>query len=204
MKQINLQNSDNSKRWEKYFEKTKNAEPRKYLINAIQYVKTKEMALDLGAGTLRDTRFLLEHGFKKVVAVDGEKMFKNFAKEIHNERLEAKVSNFEDFDYQESLYDLINAQYSLPFMKQKYFNDVISKIKKSLKINGIFVGTFFGDKDGWNTKEGKIKNFQTKEEIKSLFADFEILELLEKEEDKPTVNEEIKHWHTFHVTVRKQ
>ena len=84
------------------------------------------------------------------------------------------------------------------------FDVVIEKIKKSLKINGIFVGTFFGDKDGWNNKTSRTENFQTKEEIEMMFEDFEILELLEKEEDKTAVNEKIKHWHTFHITAKKQ
>jgi tellurite methyltransferase len=135
--------------------------------------------------------------------MDGEEMFEDFAKEIKDERLETNVSSFEDFDYQENTYDLINAQYSLPFMKKEYFDDVILKIQNSLKINGVFVGTFFGDKDGWNNKVSKTENFQTKEEIEKMFENFEILELLEKEEDKPAVNKELKHWHTLHITAKK-
>lgn len=204
MEKMNFNNKSENNRWHSFFEKTKGAEPRKYLVDAIQYVENKNIALDLGAGTLRDTRFLLEQGFEKVVAVDGEKMFEDFANEIDDDRLETDVSNFENFDFQENTYDLINAQYSLPFMDKEYFDVVIEKIKKSLKINGIFVGTFFGDKDSWNNKTSKTENFQTKEEIENMFEGFEILDLLEKEEDKPSVNEKIKHWHTFHITAKKQ
>ena len=46
-------------------------------------------------------------------------MFEDFAKEINDDRLETCVSNFEDFDYKENTYDLINAQYSLPFMNKE-------------------------------------------------------------------------------------
>ena len=184
MEQMKFNKANKDKKWNNFFEKTKDAAPRKYLVDAIQYVDDKKLALDLGAGTLRDTRFLLEQGFEKVIAMDGEEMFEDFAKEINDDRLETCVSNFEDFDYKENTYDLINAQYSLPFMNKEYFDVVIEKIKKSLKINGIFVGTFFGDKDGWNNKTSRTENFQTKEEIEMMFEDFEILELLEKEEDK--------------------
>ena len=204
MEKMNFNNKSENNRWHSFFEKTKSAEPRKYLVDTIQYVENKNTALDLGAGTLRDTRFLLEQGFGKVIAMDGEEIFEDFANEIDDDRLETDVSNFENFDFQENTYDLINAQYSLPFMDKEYFDVVIEKIKKSLKINGIFVGTFFGDNDGWNNETSKTENFQTKEEIETMFEDFEILELLEKEEDKPAVNEKIKHWHTFHITAKKQ
>lgn len=204
MEQMKSNKVNKDKKWNSFFEKTKDAAPRKYLVDAIQYVNNKNLALDLGAGALRDTRFLLEQGFEKVIAMDGEEIFEDFTKEIKDERLETNVSSFEDFDYQKNTYDLVNAQYSLPFMKKEHFDLVIEKIKKSIKSNGVFVGTFFGHNDGWNNKTSKIENFQTKEEIEIMFENFEILELLEKEEDKPAVNEKIKHWHTFHVTAKKQ
>ena len=190
-------------RWGSFFEKAKDAEPRKYLVDAIQYVETKKNALDLGAGTLRDTRYLLDQGFEKVIAMDGEYMVKDIEKELGDKRLETIVSSFEDFEYEKEKYDLINAQYSLPFMQKEYFNEVIEKIKDALKINGVFVGTFFGDKDSWNNENSKTQNFHTKEGIEKMFEDFQILELLENEEDKPAVNEEMKHWHTLHITPKK-
>lgn len=203
MEKINYNNKTENKRWGSFFEKTKGAKPRKYLIDAIQYIENKKIALDLGAGTLPDTRFLLEQGFEKVIAIDKEEVFKDFAKAIDDERLEANISSFEDFDYKEKTYDLINAQYSLPFMKQEYFDDVIFKIKNSLKTNGVFVGTFFGIKDSWNNETGTVENFQTKEELLEMFEDFELLEFLEEEDDKSAVNEKLKHWHTFHITAKK-
>lgn len=49
-------------------------------------------------------------------------------------------------------------------MKKEHFDEIISKIKNSLKANGVFVGTFFGDKDSWNNETSKAENFQTKKE----------------------------------------
>lgn len=108
MEKMNFNNKKESKRWSSFFEKTKDAEPRKYLVDAIQYVENKRIALDLGAGTLRDTRFLLKQGFERVIAMDGEAIFEDFAKEIEDERLGTKISTFEDFDYKEDTYNLIN------------------------------------------------------------------------------------------------
>ena len=191
-----------SKRWNDFFEKNKNIGPRSYLVDALQYVKNKEKALDLGAGTLRDSKYLLEQGFKEVTAVDSEEQIQSFAQNINN--LEIIVSRFEDLELTENTYDLINAQYSLPFMKKEYFIDFITKVKKALKKDGIFVGTFFGINDSWNTDEYKTEIFHTREELLKLFDGYELIELLEKEENKPAVNQEMKHWHSFHVTAQKK
>jgi len=190
-----------SKKWSDFFEKNKDAGPRLYLVNALQYFENKSRALDLGAGTLRDSKYLLAQGFEEVVAVDSEEQIRTFAEDIDN--LEIIISRFEDLNLKENSYDLINAQYSLPFMQKEFFLDFLDKIKLSLKDNGIFVGTFFGVNDSWNSNEYKTEIFNTKEELLGIFEGFEVIEFLEKEEDKPAVNEEIKHWHTFHITVKK-
>jgi len=58
--------------WPQYIEKTKNKPPRRLLVQALGFVKNKNAALDLGAGAFNDTRYLLQAGFKKVIAVDRE------------------------------------------------------------------------------------------------------------------------------------
>ena len=50
--------------WSQYIAKTKNKSPRPLLVRALSYVKNKNKALDLGAGALNDSRYLLENGFK--------------------------------------------------------------------------------------------------------------------------------------------
>ena len=44
--------------------------PRPLLLNALAYVEFHGRALDLGAGPLNDSRYLLSQGFKKVVALE--------------------------------------------------------------------------------------------------------------------------------------
>jgi len=192
------------KGWSIFYDEKKNDKPREYLVRAVDYVENKKNALDLGAGVLRDTQYLLDIGFEKVTAVDANIAIQEIGDNIDDQRLQTIISKFEDFEFLDSSYDLINAQYSLPFMKQEYFIEVMEKIKKSLKPGGVFAATFLGDRDDWNTKEHKVDSFQTKLEIKHIFEDFEIIELLEKEEDRPVVGRKgLKHWHTFHVTSRK-
>ena len=203
MEKMNLNKKNTQKDWNAFFEKTKDAEPRKYLVDAIQYVQNNGTALDIGAGALRDTRYLLDQGFEQVTAMDGEDSIQVIEKEINDSRLETVISNFEDFDYKENTYDIINAQYSLPFMNKEYFSEIIGKIKNSLKVNGIFTGTFFGNNDEWNNGTSTAQNFQTKEEVENMFEDFEILDLLEKEENRQGGTKDIKHWHTLHLIAKK-
>lgn len=198
-----LEKKEKGDTWKNFIDKTKDNEPRKYLVDAIKYVTEKEMALDIGAGSLRDAKHLLNSGFEKVVAVDSHPMIEEIEKEINNGRLETVVSSFENFDYSQNTYDIINAQYSLPFIEKAQFQDVINQIKKALKPNGIFVGTFFGNNDDWNKGNHSAKNFQTREDVKDMFQEFEELEFLEKEEDKFFKKNRTKHWHTFHTTFRK-
>ena len=187
--------------WDNFFEVTKKSPPRKYLVEAMKLVKNRDSALDLGAGTLRDTKFLLENNFKKVVAVDIEPVVSDFAKELNISNLEVDICSFEEFNFVPQSYDLINAQYALPFAKLEFFDEMFRRLVTSLKKDGIFVGTFFGIHDSWNGKGGKAKVFLSRKQIENLFSGFEVISLLEEEEDGAVVGSEIKHWHKFHVTA---
>lgn len=156
----------------------------------------------MGGGALNDTKYLLNEGFEHVMVVDIEPNVQEKVAEIDNPRLEASVTSFSQFDFPENKYDLVNAQYSLPFHGPEGFDELIKKITKSLKSSGIFVGQFFGDRDEWNTPENKI-TFQTKEEIESLLLPLEVLEFIEEEKDGTTASGSTKHWHIFHFIARK-
>jgi len=136
--------------WEKYYEETKEAPPRQSLVRAIEFIQNKEKALDLGSGALNDTRYLLSIGFEHVTAVDKTPVAEQEVEKLPGGKVSYEVSSFEDFDFQENTYDLINAQYSLPFTSKENFNGVFNSVIKSLKLGGVFVGQFFGDRDEWN------------------------------------------------------
>lgn len=70
-----------------------------------------------------------------------------------------------------------------------------------MKVEGIFTGQLFGDKDEWNGSENMT--FHTKAEAINLFANFEVLDFEEEEADKPTAAGIMKHWHVFHFILRK-
>ncbi len=63
--------------WEIYVENTKGAKPRPILVKAIELVKEKNEALDLGSGAMNDVRYMIQVGFKHVTAVDAEPVAKD-------------------------------------------------------------------------------------------------------------------------------
>lgn len=185
--------------WEQYYKNTEERPPRKLLVEAMPHVSEKDFALDLGAGALKDSKYLIDNGFNKVIAVDSEKTVAEQNPENNN--IEVVIASFESFSFPQNKFDLVNAQYSLPFTSRDKFYDVFRSTIDSLKENGIFVGQFFGEKDDWN-KNTKM-TFLTKEEIDKLFDDMEIINLEEKESDGKTAAGEDKHWHIFDFIVKK-
>ncbi|MDB5260378.1 MAG: class SAM-dependent methyltransferase [Candidatus Nomurabacteria bacterium] len=191
-----------SDKWKEYFEKTKDAKPRSLLVKAQELVKQKNNALDLGSGALNDVRYLLSLDFKHIVAVDKTSIEKDILEHFLSPRLSYVISRFEDFTFVENNFDLINAQYSLPFIQKKDFDKVFKEIVNSLKIGGIFTGQLFGTKDGWNTDRLDM-TFHTADEAKKLFSGIKLIEFREEENDKPTALGEPKHWHVFHFIAEK-
>ena len=100
------------------------------------------------------------------------------------------------------MYDLVNAQYSLPFIAPVNFIKVLNSINSSLKKEGIFTGQLFGVHDEWNTENG-IMTFHTHKEVEKLLSDYEIIDFKEEERDKNTAAGILKHWHVFHFIVKK-
>ena len=188
--------------WENYYKKHISRKPREQLVKAVNLCFKKENALDLGAGTLIESKFLLKSGFKKVVAVDNSPETKVFAKKINSKKFILKISSFEDFKFSKNKYDLISAQYSLPFYGPKNFKNFIKKIKDSLKLNGIFTGQLFGVNDEWNVKRRELV-FQNREQALKLLSGLKILEFKEEEKDIKITSGISKHQHIFHFIAEK-
>lgn len=189
--------------WEQYFKVHTARAPRPEVVKAVAYCATKNHALDLGAGTLVDSKFLLETGFVKVDAVESAPEVLDIAKEIADPRFTLYHTSFQDFVFISNTYDFISAQYALPFHGPKDFSQFIEKIKDSLVPGGIFAGQLFGVNDGWNTP-GAQHAFQTRDEALAFFADMETILFEEKEYESGTASGKQKHWHIFEFIVRKK
>ena len=189
--------------WKTYFENTRDKPPRPLLVEALSYVADKGTALDLGASALNDSRYLLDVAFRHVTAVDIEPVAAEIAATFPPERFSYAISSFDDFAFVPKTYDLINAQYALPFASPGSFRRLMDSIRRSLVPGGVLAAQFFGDRDSWNTP-GKGMTFVTRVELDRLLESFEVLVMREEEKDDGTaISKTPKHWHVFHVIARK-
>ena len=189
--------------WQKFYEITKNRPPSDLLIRAMNFVEKRDNALDLGSGALKDSKYLVKAVFKKVFAVDQEKPPADILQEIAGEHIISVITKFDEFEFPPNKFDLINAQYSLPFNSPTSFPKVWDNIKNSLSPRGVFTGQFFGDRDEWNNSDTSMI-FNSRKQAEQLLADLEVLELTEEEKDGQTADGSPKYWHVFHVIAKRR
>lgn len=186
--------------WQPYIDKTKNKPPRELLVRALEFIKEKKIALDLGAGALNDTKFLIESGFEKVIAIDSEEnseVLSGLDKKI----IFFKKRRIEEYDFPLETFNLVNAQFVLPFIAKDELPRVMRDIEISLKKDGIFVGQFFGPRDSWATHTDV--SVYAQKEVEQFFAGMKVIYFKEEEKDYKTLLKKEKHWHIFHFIVRK-
>ncbi len=188
--------------WKDFYKFTKGRPPWPLLVNAVSLVSHKERALELGSGAGRDTVYLLEQGFH-VTAVDKDPHAMTILAELPQQNLRLVQSAFEDFTFEPDTYDLVSAQFALPFTARGKFDVVFARMKNSVQPGGIFVGQLFGMHDEWNTPDSRM-TFLTREQAEELFKDISIIEFNEVEEDGHVANGTPKHWHVFHIIARKE
>ncbi len=207
--------------WGRFYGVTKDAEPWPLLMRAAALAPSAKRALDLGAGAGRDTRYLLRHGFQ-VTAVDADPRAVALLAAVPEAespgRLHVVRSSFDAFDF--ATYDLINAQFALPFVPRDRFAGMFARLKAALSPGGIFAGHFFGVHDAWNTSgtaltfetpdgavtyptAGHAMTFHTRPEAEALLSDLETIEFTEEDADGHVADGSPKHWHVFHVLARR-
>lgn len=184
-----------------YAELSRNRPPSSDVVAAVEHVAQKERALDLGAGSLRNTRYLLEQGFR-VDAIDRDPLMQEVADELQTANLHTQVADFMEFDFPVDAYDLVVAHNTLPFATPGTFPDLWSRVVASLRTGGIFCGTFFGPHDTWAHTKPDM-SFVTKDDVEHLLSGLEILSFREHEEDATDIQGNPKHWHYFEATARK-
>src|SRR5258706_314126 len=188
-------------KWQDFYKYTQGRPPWPRVIKAVSLLSRKEHALELGSGAGRDTAYLLEQGLH-VTAVDKDPPAIGTLAELlhHNPRLVQAA--FEDFKFEPGAYDLVSAQFALPFSPKEKFSEVFSRVKDSLRPGGIFVGQLFGIHDEWNT-QGRPMTFLTREQAIELLRGLEILEFDEENVDSHVADGTPKHWHVFILIAQK-
>lgn len=170
------------------------------LVRAAALFDRPGEALDVGAGGGRDSGHLLREGWR-VTAVDASPSSAGALRRLPRQRsltfVAARVEDFQPADY-----DLVNAQFSLPFIARDRYDSTLRRLRDSVRPGGVLAATFFGQRDQWN-EPGTELNFTTAAEIRRLLAGWELIELTEIEEDGQTADGSPKHWYVFHVIARR-
>jgi SAM-dependent methyltransferase len=194
--------SNRSERFAAYIAARRFDPPRPLLMRAAALASPKDRALDAGAGALNATKYLLSAGFAHVTALDSAPAAEKAAEELPSERVAFKLSRFEDFAYPADAYDLVNAEFSLPFIRRENFAAVFAGLLGAVKPGGVFTGQLFGLNDSWNTPESGM-NFHSRDAVEQLLGGWDIVQFEEEDHPGKTKLGEPKHWHIFHILAHR-
>ena len=88
--------------WKKYFDVRSHKGERELLREALQYVAQKGTALDLVAGSMNDSRYLLNQNFNHVIAMDSDSESINYAHKINSVQFEFVNETYQNFRAKET------------------------------------------------------------------------------------------------------
>lgn len=189
---------------EKYYNNTEDNRPTPNVKYFFENCKPRpQQAVDLGCGAGNDTVYLINNGWD-VIAIDKENVKDRISKRLKQEQLSKfkfQKQIFEDIKLEKC--DLFVANYSLSFCEKEKFQELWNKITESINCDGYFIGNFFGVNDSWSKYKLNM-SFFTKDEVISLFSEFEIINFKEVERDGTTGLNKMKHLHLFIVIARKK
>ncbi len=196
---------DKSAGWAAYYEKLRERPPRRTLITALDRfgpAAAGSLAVDLGCGDGRDVIEMLRRGWQ-VVAVDAEpEALRQLQARPLPEgcQLTPITARFEDVPLPLGL-SLVNSSFAMPLCEPEAFHRLWERIREALPEGGRFSGQWYGPRDSWVGRPGMT--FVGRDEALGLLSSLD-LELFEEEEaEGVTPRGNAKHWHIFHIVVRK-
>lgn len=191
--------------WNEYHKKTISESPsfilKKFFDMGLDDDINLKTAIDLGCGSGNDTVYLLKHNYS-VVAVDKEDDVIEIIKSRipKNYQLDFIIDMFGGVKLSRT--NLVVANFSIPFCHPKYFSRFCKEITNNINLGGYFVGNFLGKEDEW--KDNENKTFVSKEDIDTIFEDFDIMYFKEKKYSKKKESTgRMKFWHIYDVIAKK-
>jgi len=155
--------------------------PNKLLLSALQYLDIKKEVLDLGCGQGRDALFLSSLGFTVTAVDSSQEGIEIINIEAKNRKLKLNTTcqRVENFKVQSNKYGLIQLNNVLHFLSYDDGLKVLKNVKDKIIANGIVVVSNFTIFDESKLlKKGQF--FVGKNQLASLFSDFEVLFYEEK------------------------
>lgn len=187
--------------WQRFLAATQGQPAWGRLKKAASMFDGPGQALDVGAGAGRDTAYLLERGWH-VTAVDSSPAAAKVLRGLGPQQ-QLLVVHSPAQDFEPKAYDLVNAQFSLPFVPPPVFGPTLTRLQESVRPGGVMAVTFFGPRDEWNAP-GSEMTFTAKDEVERFFVGWDVAELEEIEEDGTTATGGAKHWDVIHVIARRR
>jgi tellurite methyltransferase len=188
--------------WKEYYRRTQGRPPRPTLLFALDRFAAPGFAVDLGCGEGRDTVEMLRRGWH-VLAIDKEPAaiegLRARADLPAAGRLDTMVAPFEDAQWPAA--DLINASFTLFFCRDGGFPALWRRIVGALKPGGRFAGQLLGPNDSWVGRPDVV--IHDRAALDRLLEGLAVEMLNVEETDAVTPRGETKHWHLYHLVLRK-
>lgn len=159
-----------------FYYNTKDADMQTLYDFFLKYLDKGAKILDLGCGSGRDTKYFLDKGYD-VIALDASIEMVKLSSKLTGRKTVHKT--FNELDYDNEL-DGIWACASLLHISRKEIDNILYKISRALKPNGVLYASFkYGDKEEF--RNGRFFNFYEEESFGELIDKhpyFEVIETL--------------------------
>lgn len=181
--------------WSAYHEQA-GTTPNSLVVGVLEeHVKNRGVALDLGAGNLRDSVFLMGAGFKRVVAVDIKRPGEM------PRMLEFHERDIATFRPSLNMFDLAVSCNTLFYLPYDHTVGLLGRVRDSLRPDGIFACNLLGEHADWATNP-KVSVLSASQ-VEHLRHTFSPVALDEVEWDAPGANGIEQHWHMWNLIFRK-
>lgn len=158
-------------------------------------------AIDIGAGSLNSTRYLLSAGFT-VHAIDTDPYTAELADELDDPRLTMHCADVLDVPVPERRFDLIVAIHVLHLLSRRDIDTIVPRLVGALADGGVLCATFVGVRDTWAATPWRATALR-RDDVVGLISDLSVIRLDELEYDGVNVLGQSKHWHTLRCLLRK-
>jgi hypothetical protein len=119
------------------------------------------------------------------------------------DRLRIEQSRFEDFE-PDGPYDILYSGFSLPFVAPEAFRTLWKQLRTHLAPGGLLALQLFGDRDEWADGGHETEaTYHSRAEVDVLTEGLERVFFDEVERDGHTALGDAKHWHIFHMILRR-